>query len=63
LVVERSTFAWFGRNRRLDKNLRTAETLATFVTLASVHRDEGRQTDRERTFAGTSGNDEDAPTD
>jgi transposase len=35
-VVER-TFAWFGRNRRLAKDFENlAETLATFVTLASV---------------------------
>jgi transposase len=35
-VVER-TFSWFGRNRRLAKNFENlAETLATFVTLASV---------------------------
>jgi transposase len=33
-VVER-TFSWFGRNRRLaNENL--TETLATFVTLASI---------------------------
>ena len=35
-VVER-TFSWFGRNRRLAKDFENlAETLATFVTLASV---------------------------
>jgi transposase len=35
-VVER-TFAWFGRNRRLAKDFENlAETLATFVTLASI---------------------------
>jgi transposase len=35
-VVER-TFSWFGRNRRLAKNFENlAETLATFVTLASI---------------------------
>ena len=35
-VVER-TFAWFGRNRLLAKDFENlAETLATFVTLASV---------------------------
>jgi hypothetical protein len=35
-VVER-TFSWFGRNRRLTKDFENlAETLATFVTLASV---------------------------
>jgi transposase len=35
-VVER-TFSWFGRNRRLAKDLENlAETLATFVTLASI---------------------------
>jgi hypothetical protein len=33
-VVER-TFSWFGRNRRLAKENLT-ETLATFVTLASI---------------------------
>jgi len=58
-VVER-TFSWFGRNRRLAKDLQNlAETLATFVTLASMqlalrrlargsrsatHDGEGRQT-------------------
>jgi transposase len=58
-VVER-TFSWFGRNRRLAKDFENlAETLATFVILASIqlpsggsagrglrsaiHRDEGRQ--------------------
>ena len=36
LVVER-TFSWFGRNRRLAKDFENlAETLATFVTLASI---------------------------
>jgi transposase len=35
-VVER-TFSWFGRNRRLAKGFENlAETLATFVTLASI---------------------------
>ena len=35
-VVER-TFSWFGRNRRLAKDLENlAETLAAFVTLASI---------------------------
>jgi putative transposase len=35
-VVER-TFSWFGRNRRLAKDFENlADTLATFVTLASV---------------------------
>ncbi len=35
-VVER-TFAWFGRNRRLAKDFENlAETLATFVILASI---------------------------
>ena len=35
-VVER-TFSWFGRNRRLAEDLENlAETLATFVTLASI---------------------------
>jgi transposase len=35
-VVER-TFSWFGRNRRLAKDFgNLAETLATFVTLASI---------------------------
>ena len=35
-VVER-TFSWFGRNRRLVKDFENlAETLATFVTLASI---------------------------
>jgi hypothetical protein len=35
-VVER-TFSWFGRNRRLAKDFENlAETLATFVTLASL---------------------------
>ena len=35
-VVER-TFSWFGRNRRLSKDFENlAETLATFVTLASI---------------------------
>src|SRR5215467_2004490 len=36
LVVER-TFFWFGRNRRLAKDFENlAETLATFVTIASI---------------------------
>ena len=35
-MVER-TFSWFGRNRRLAKDFENlAETLATFVTLASI---------------------------
>ena len=35
-VVER-TLSWFGRNRRLSKDFENlAETLATFVTLASI---------------------------
>ena len=35
-VVER-TFSWFGRNRRLAKDFESlAETLATFVTIASI---------------------------
>ena len=35
-VIERR-FSWFGRNRRLANNLENlAETLATFVTLAST---------------------------
>jgi transposase len=35
-VVER-TFSWFGRNSRLAKNFEDlAETLATFVTIASI---------------------------
>ena len=35
-VVER-TFSWFGRNRRLAKDFgNLAETLAAFVTLASI---------------------------
>ena len=35
-VVER-TFSWFGRNRRLAKDFENlAETLGTFVTLASI---------------------------
>ena len=35
-VVEH-TFSWFGRNRRLAKDFENlAETLATFVTLASI---------------------------
>ena len=36
-VVER-TFSWFGRNRRLAKDYENlADTLAAFVTLASIH--------------------------
>jgi transposase len=36
-VLER-TFSWFGRNRRLAKDFENlAETLPTFVTLASIH--------------------------
>ena len=35
-VVER-TFSWLGRNRRLAKGFENlAETLATFITLASI---------------------------
>jgi putative transposase len=35
-VVER-TFSWFGRNRRLAKDFENlAETLVTFVTIASI---------------------------
>jgi transposase len=35
-AVER-TFSWFGRNRRLAKDFENlAQTLATFVTLASI---------------------------
>ena len=35
-VVER-TFSWLGRNRRLAKDFENlAETLATFVTIASI---------------------------
>ena len=35
-VVER-TFSWFGRNRRIAKDFENlAETLAAFVTLASM---------------------------
>ena len=35
-VFER-TFSWFGRNRRLAKDFENlADTLATFVTLASI---------------------------
>jgi transposase len=35
-VVER-TFSWFGRNRRIAKDFENlAQTLATFVTLASI---------------------------
>ena len=35
-VVER-TFSWFGRNRHLAKDFESlAETLAIFVTLASI---------------------------
>ena len=35
-VVER-TFSWFGRNRRLAKDFENlAETVATFVTIASI---------------------------
>ena len=35
-VIER-TFSWFGRNRRLAKDFENlAETLATFVILASI---------------------------
>jgi transposase len=35
-VVER-TFSWFGRNRRLAKDFESiVETLATFVTIASI---------------------------
>ena len=35
--VGERTFSWFGRNRRLAKDFENlAETLATFVTLASI---------------------------
>ena len=35
-VVER-TFSWFGRNRRLSRDFENLdETLATFITLASI---------------------------
>lgn len=35
-VIER-TFSWFGRNRRLAKDFENlAETLLTFVTIASI---------------------------
>ena len=35
--VDERTFSWFGRNRRLAKDFENlAETLATFVTIASV---------------------------
>ena len=37
-VVER-TFSWFGRNRRLKDFENLVETLATFVTLASIQLD------------------------
>jgi putative transposase len=41
-VVER-TFSWFGRNRRLAKDFESlAQTLATFVTLASIQLAVGR---------------------
>jgi transposase len=41
-VVER-TFSWFRRNRRLAKDFENlAETLATFVTLASIQLAIGR---------------------
>ena len=41
-VVDR-TFSWFGRNRRLVKDFKNlAETLATFVTLASIQLAIGR---------------------
>jgi hypothetical protein len=54
-VVER-TFSWFGRNRRLAKDFENlTETLATFVTLASI------QLALRRTFAGAPCNDRDAP--
>ena len=37
LVVVERTLSWFGRNRRLAKDFENlAETLATFVTLASI---------------------------
>jgi hypothetical protein len=37
-VVER-TFSWFGRNRRVAEDFENlAETLATFVTVASIQR-------------------------
>ena len=75
-AVER-TFSGFGRNRRLAKDFENlAETLATFVTLypagpQAAHQGLGcgprysvtkvGKSDCERTFAGASGNDEDAP--
>ena len=35
--VDAGTFSWFRRNRRLAKDFENlAETLATFVTIASV---------------------------
>jgi transposase len=41
-VVER-TFSWFGRNRRLAKDLENlSETLASFVTIASIQLAFGR---------------------
>jgi len=41
-VVDR-TFSWFGRNRRLVKDFKNlAETLASFVTLASIQLAIGR---------------------
>jgi transposase len=76
-VVER-TFSWFGRNRSLAKDFENlAETLATFVTLASIQlalrRLPGRRSgpwynvtkvaklDYERTIAAMRRDDEDAP--
>jgi len=65
-VVER-TFSWFGRNRRLAKDFENlTETLATFVTLASIQLALRRLARAlvlmmEETFAGAPGNDRDAP--
>jgi len=51
-VVER-TFSWFGRNRRLAKDFENlAETLATFVTLASIHLPSGGLTGSRSISAG-----------
>ena len=52
-VVER-TFSWSGRNRRLAKDFENlVETLATFVTLASIHL--GRRSLINKTPAGDPG--------
>jgi hypothetical protein len=69
-LVER-TFSWFGRNRRLAKDFENlAETLATFVTLASIQlalrrlaraKVEGLQRVELPPFAGTYPDDEVAP--